>query len=59
MIQFGTYDPKLIEMRSIYNINVDVPKEKPWGSDLPLQIFTKLLTEAANELDDIAIRGND
>ncbi|EXX57918.1 hypothetical protein RhiirA5_401425 [Rhizophagus irregularis] len=59
MIQFGTYDPKLIEMRSRYNINTDIPKEKPWASELPLPIFIKLLAEASNELDDIAIRGND
>ncbi|PKY58585.1 hypothetical protein RhiirA4_480616 [Rhizophagus irregularis] len=49
MIQFGTYDPKLIkliEMRSRYNINTDIP---PWASELPLPISIKLLAEASNK----------
>jgi hypothetical protein len=60
MMQYGTYDPKLIEMKNKYNINIDVPKNKPWASDLSLPVFTKLIAEANNELKtDIAVRGND
>ncbi|PKK65250.1 hypothetical protein RhiirC2_786425 [Rhizophagus irregularis] len=46
MIQFGTYDPKLIkliEMRSRYNINTDIPKEKPWASELPAKYINSVL----------------
>jgi hypothetical protein len=59
-MQFGSYDPKLIEMRTKYNINADIPKEKTWASNLSLAVFTKLITEATNELKgDVATRGND
>lgn len=43
-MQFGTYNPKLIEMRTIrtkYNIDVDIPKENPWASSLLLPVFLK------------------
>lgn len=60
MMQFGTYDPRLIEMRNKYNVNIKVPKNKPWASDLSLPVFTKLITEATNELKlNFTIRGND
>lgn len=60
MMQFGTYDQRLIEMRIKYNTNIKAPKNKPWASDLPLSVFTKLITEATNELKlNFTIRGND
>jgi hypothetical protein len=60
IMQFGTCDPKLIEMRTKYNINVDIPNENPWASGLSLPVFIKFITEAVNVLkDDIAFKGND
>ncbi|GES91619.1 hypothetical protein GLOIN_2v1877656 [Rhizophagus clarus] len=60
MIQYGTYDPKLIEMRTKYNNNVDIPTGNPWSSGLSLPVFLKIITEVNNEMkDEIAFRGND
>ncbi|GBC04014.1 hypothetical protein RclHR1_05470005 [Rhizophagus clarus] len=60
VMQFGTSDPKLTEMRIKYNMNVDTSKDETWASNLSLPVFTKLVTEATNELKcDMAIRGND
>src|SRR5437763_920384 len=55
VMQFGTHDPKLIEMKMKYNMNVDIPKN-PWASNLSVTVYTKLITEAFRELKgDVAI----
>jgi hypothetical protein len=60
LMQFGTYDPKLTEMKTKYNVNVNIPKNTSWASDLSLPVFIKLLTEATNEFkEELVIRGND
>ena len=70
LMHFGTYDEKLIELKIEHNVNqVDFDRirafqEKllsPWASNLPLPIFTKLITEGYNILNDreLATKGND
>src|SRR5438270_10072148 len=65
--QYGTYDERLIELKMEHNVNqIDFNRirkklQSPWASNIPLSIFTKLLTEGYNLLGahDLAIKGND
>src|SRR2546430_6350020 len=69
-MHFGTYDEKLIELKIEHNVNqVDFDRIRafqkklqcPWASNLPLLIFTKLITEGYTILNDrdLATKGND
>src|ERR1043165_8464731 len=70
LMHFGAYDEKLIELKIEHNVNqIDFDRihafqrnlRSPWASDLPLPIFTKLITEGYNILKDsnLATKGND
>src|SRR6266516_4537185 len=70
LMHFGTYDEKLIELKIEHNVNqIDFDRirafqkklQSPWASNLPLPIFTKLITEGYNVLNDhdLATKGND
>jgi hypothetical protein len=67
LMHFGPYDEKLIELKIEHNVNqVDFDRIRtfqkkisspwPWASNLPLPIFTKLITAGYNNL---VIKGND
>ena len=70
LMHFGTYDERLIELKIEHNVNqIDFDRIRafqkklkwPWGSNLPLSVFTKLITEGFNILKDhdLATKGND
>ena len=62
LMHFGKYDEKLIEFEIEHNVNqINFDRiHSPWASNLPLQIFTRLLTEGYIILNDnLATRGND
>ncbi|RIA95316.1 hypothetical protein C1645_757712 [Glomus cerebriforme] len=70
LMHFGVYDEKLIELKIQHNVNqIDFDRIRsfqkklrcPWASNLPLPIFTKLITEGYNILNDhgLVIKGND
>ncbi|RGB29402.1 hypothetical protein C1646_322062 [Rhizophagus diaphanus] len=70
LMHFGNYDEKLIELKIEHNVNqVDFDRirafqkklQSPWASNLPLPIFTKLITEGYSILNDqeLATKGND
>jgi hypothetical protein len=70
LMQFGSYDEKLIELKIQHNVNqFDFDRIRafqrklrfPWASNLPLSIFTKLITEGYNTFNenDFVIKGND
>ncbi|CAB5378089.1 hypothetical protein RhiirA5_424872 [Rhizophagus irregularis] len=70
LMHFGPYDEKLIELKIEHNVNqVDFDRirafqkklSSPWASNLPLPIFTKLITAGYNILNDenLVIKGND
>jgi hypothetical protein len=70
LMHFGSYDEKLIELKIQHNVNqIDFDRIRafqrklrcPWASNLPLPIFTKLITEGYNTLNenDFVIKGND
>src|SRR6266542_3497968 len=70
LMHFGSYDEKLIELKIKHNVNqVDFDRIRafqkklrcPWASNLPLPVFTKLITEGYNILNDLelATKGND
>ncbi|EXX55868.1 uncharacterized protein OCT59_010611 [Rhizophagus irregularis] len=70
IMQFGPYDEKLIEQKIQHNANqIDFDRirdfkkklRSPWASNLPLPIFTKLITEGYNTLSDhgLETKGND
>src|ERR1051325_7228789 len=66
VMHFGKYDEKLIEFEIEYNVNQNdrafqKKLRSSWASNLPLQIFTRLITEGYNILNDnnLATRGND
>ncbi|GBB83847.1 hypothetical protein RclHR1_01050021 [Rhizophagus clarus] len=69
-MHFGAYDEKLIELKIEHNVNqVDFERirsfqrklNSPWASNLPLPIFTKLITAGYSILNDenLVIKGND
>jgi len=65
-MHYGTYDETLEGLKSEHKgePNNDVEKLQtkpftPWGSDIPLSIFIKLLNEGYNIDHDLAIKGND
>src|SRR2546429_136458 len=54
IMHFGAYDEKLIELKIEFNVNqIDFDRirafqkklRSPWASNLPLPVFTKLITE--------------
>ncbi|CAG8591997.1 5765_t:CDS:2 [Cetraspora pellucida] len=60
LLSFGSYDPKLIEMKIEHNVgNIDREQIRrvqqksaaPWGSDTPLDVFTYILLEASMRLN--------
>ncbi|RIA88719.1 hypothetical protein C1645_806649 [Glomus cerebriforme] len=58
--QFGKQDNKLIEMKKIYNTNVDdIIETDSWAASLNIKVFTKIMFEAHLQLRDIKIKGND
>ena len=70
LMHFGAYDEKLIELKIEHNVNqIDVDRinafqrklTSPWASNLPLPVFTKLITEGYKILNDydLATKGND
>ncbi|PKY45542.1 hypothetical protein RhiirA4_542680 [Rhizophagus irregularis] len=70
LMHFGSYDEKLIELKIQHNVNqIDFDRIRafqkklrcPWASNLPLPIFTKLITEGYNTLSDhdLVMKGND
>src|SRR6266516_4890929 len=70
LMHFGTYDEKLIELKIEHNVNqIDFDRiralqkklKSPWASNLPLPIFTKLITEGYSILNDsnLVTKGND
>jgi hypothetical protein len=70
LMHFGAYDEKLIELKIEHNVNqIDFDRinafqrklQSPWASNLPLPIFTKLITEGYKILNDndLATKGND
>src|SRR4051812_14192533 len=69
LMHFGPYDEKLIELKIQHNVNqIDLDGIRafqkklrfPWASNLPLPIFTKLITEGFNLFGhDFVIKGND
>ncbi|CAG8462588.1 5405_t:CDS:2 [Scutellospora calospora] len=77
LLLFGTYDQKLIETKIEYSVgNKDIEQIRkvqkksalPWGSNIPLNVFTYILLEASKQLNpfnkpepyiDLAIKGND
>src|ERR1051325_4575163 len=59
LMQFGSYDERLIELKIEHNVNhADFDKirtfqkklQSPWASNIPLSVFTKLLAEGYNSL---------
>ncbi|GES73904.1 hypothetical protein GLOIN_2v1817420 [Rhizophagus clarus] len=61
LMHFGSYDEKLIELKIQHNVNhIDYERIRafqtklccPWASKLHLPIFTKLITEGYNILND-------
>src|SRR6266542_976139 len=70
LMHFGTYDEKLIKLKVEHNVNqIDFDRlralqkklSSPWGSNITLTIFTKLITNGYNILNDneLATKGND
>ncbi|CAG8746466.1 16454_t:CDS:1, partial [Acaulospora colombiana] len=70
LMHFGRYDSKLIELKIQHNVGQIDPdrirsfQEKiksPWASNLPVSVFTYLITEASNQLQvkEMASKGND
>jgi hypothetical protein len=70
LLSYGSQDEKLIKIKIEHNVNqADVDRilafqkksSSPWASNLPLPIFTKLITEGCNTLSehDFVIKGND
>src|SRR6266480_1641944 len=70
IMHFGAYDEKLIELKIEHNVNqIDSDRirafqkklHSPRTSDLPLLVFTKLITEGYKSLNDngLATKGND
>ncbi|RIA96687.1 hypothetical protein C1645_358182 [Glomus cerebriforme] len=70
LMHFGPYDEKLIDLKIEHNVNqIDLERirafqkklRSPWASNLPLPIFTKLITEGYNILNDhyLLVKGND
>jgi hypothetical protein len=70
LMHFGSYDEKLIELKIEHNVNqADFDRilafqkklSSPWASNLPLPIFTNLVTAGFNNLKDenFVVKGND
>ncbi|GES73901.1 hypothetical protein GLOIN_2v1817420 [Rhizophagus clarus] len=70
LMYFASYDEKLVELKIQHNINqIDYERfrafqkklSSPWASNLHLPVFTKLITEGYNTLNDqdLTIKGND
>ncbi|RIA84692.1 hypothetical protein C1645_831885 [Glomus cerebriforme] len=61
VMQFGTQDHKLIEMKMRYKMSANnIVSNDSWATSLELSVFTKLMTEAHHQLkENIAIKGND
>src|ERR1043165_8439152 len=61
LMHFGKYDEKLIELKIEHNVNqIDFDRirafqkklHSPWASSLPLLVFTRLMTEGHNNLNE-------
>src|ERR1043166_3658831 len=70
LMHFGKYDEKLIELKIEHNVNqIDFDRirafqkklHSPWASSLSLLVFTRLMTEGYNNLNDnnFTTKGND
>jgi hypothetical protein len=68
LMHFGKYDERLIELKIEHNVSqIDFDRiryfqkkfKSPWASNLPLSVFTKLMIEGYNSLNDLATKGND
>jgi hypothetical protein len=69
-MQFGIPDQQLIKMKLQYNVNYNINynvvnsyqnQKPPWASELPLEIFSYLLSESLNALNknELVLKGND
>jgi len=70
MLGFGKYDSRLIDLKLTHNIRPLDPDRKkviqskirsPWASNLPLDVFSRILKEGHDRFDgnDIPVCGND
>ena len=70
MLGFGKYDSRLIDLKLTHNIRpLDSDRKKiiqskirsPWASNLPFNVFSRILKEGHDKFDgnEIPVRGND
>src|ERR1051325_9680071 len=65
LMQFGSYDERLIELEIEHNVNHRISAfqkklQSPWAGNIPLSVFTKLLAEGYNLIGrNLMTKGND